>query len=276
MKEYFKLAWRVAKKLVEDEATHLAAGVAYYTTLSLLPLMMGVLAISGLIWDSESIERNLVGLVTANLPGSQQLLADNAAQIVQHRGALSLGALLGLLWAGSAAFSSIARAMNRIWGVSQIPPFYVSKPVHVLMAAAAGVLFLLSAVATTVIEIVAGRFQRLDIPSIDSILGTEISDLPLRVVPASIMLLVFLLIYRYSPNIRTDWKYLWPGAIIAAVLFEASKSLFVWYLDNLAVYTQIYSLLTSIMSLLIWIYVSALILILGAEISSEYRKMPRV
>ena len=60
---------------------------------------------------------------------------------------------------------------------------------------------------------------------------------------------------------------------MATLFFEIAKSTFVWYLGNLAIYTQVYSLLTSIMSLLLWIYTSSFILILGAEIISEYRQM---
>ena len=85
------LTVRVAKRVVDDEVTHLASGVAYYATLSIIPLMLGLLAISGAIWDSESLERNLVNvvsanLVTANLPGSHDLMEENAAQLAEFAG----------------------------------------------------------------------------------------------------------------------------------------------------------------------------------------------
>ena len=86
---------------------------------------------------------------------------------------------------------------------------------------------------------------------------------------------MFLLIYRYVPNCKTYWRYIWPGALVAAGLFEVAKGLFIWYLDNLASYRQVYGPLTSVMILLLWTYLSSLILILGAEISSEYGRMRR-
>ena len=97
----------------------------------------------------------------------------------------------------------------------------------------------------------------------------------LRLVPFSINLAIFLLIYYIAPNCKTYWRYVWTGAVIAAILFEIAKGLFLWYLDNVATYRQVFGSITSVMILLIWIWVSALILILGAEISSEYGRMRR-
>jgi YihY family inner membrane protein len=92
-------------------------------------------------------------------------------------------------------------------------------------------------------------------------------------VPWSINIFIFLMIYRFAPNCKTYWRYIWPGAVAAAILLEAAKGLFLWYLDNLASYSQVYGSVTSVIVLLFWIYVSALILILGAEIGSEYSRL---
>jgi len=101
------------------------------------------------------------------------------------------------------------------------------------------------------------------------------ANVALRALPWGLDLILFLLIYRYVPNCKTYWRYIWPGALVAAVLFEVAKGLFIWYLDNLASYRQVYGPLTSVMILLLWTYLSSLILILGAEISSEYGRMRR-
>ena len=86
-------------------------------------------------------------------------------------------------------------------------------------------------------------------------------------------MVIFLLIYRVAPNTKTYWRYVWPGAVVAAVLFEIGKGIFVWYLENLATHSVIYGSLTSVMALMLWIYLSSLAMILGAEISSEYSRL---
>ena len=94
-----------------------------------------------------------------------------------------------------------------------------------------------------------------------------------KTVPWAITLAVFLLLYHFVLNCKTYWRYVWTGAVVAAILFEASKGIFMWYLVNVANYELLYGSVSSMMVLLFWAYVSAYILILGAEISSEYGRM---
>ncbi len=84
---------------------------------------------------------------------------------------------------------------------------------------------------------------------------------------------IFLLIYRFLPNCKTYWRYVWLAAAISAGLFEIGKNLFVWYLGSFANYDQVYGPVASVMIFLLWAYLSSLVLILGAEISSEYERM---
>jgi membrane protein len=88
-----------------------------------------------------------------------------------------------------------------------------------------------------------------------------------------LVFIIFLLIYKYAPNIKTTWKTVLPGAALASIIFEAMRSLFMVYLGYIANYDLIYGSLGSIIVLLILIYFSAYILIIGGEFSSEYQKM---
>ena len=83
----------------------------------------------------------------------------------------------------------------------------------------------------------------------------------LKAVPWAITLAVFLLLYRFVLNCKTYWRYVWTGAVVATILFEASKGIFMWYLVNVANYELIYGSVASMMVLMSWAYVSAFILI---------------
>lgn len=267
------LAWRVVKGLGDSEATHLAAGVAYYALLSLFPLILGLLAIIGIVLSSDATQQALMEFVTVNLPGSQEFVEENVGEVVEFRGALGIGAIIGLLWTASIGFGAVARAVNRAWGVRKNRPFYIARPLHILMALAVGGLFLVSTFATSAIEVLTDSERDLGIPGQEFFLALGLGHLALRMVPWGINIFIFIMIYRFAPNCKTYWRYVWPGALVAAVLFELSKGLFLWYLDNIAIYNQVYGSVASIIVLMLWIYVSALILILGAQLSAEYSRL---
>ena len=267
------LGWRVVKEMGDDDATHLAVGVAYYAMFSLFPLLLGLLAVAGLFLKSEGTEQAFLDFVTDNLPGSEQFITENVDQVKRFRGVLGIGAIVGLMWSASAVFGAITRAVNRAWDVSRDRPFYVAKVRQLGMALGVGLLFILSTSATSAIQLFTDPERDLGIPGQGFFLALGLGHLALRAVPWTITLGIFLLIYRFLPNCKTYWRFIWPGAVVAAVLFEVAKGLFIWYLNNFASYDQIYGSLTSVMILLLWIYLSSLILILGAEISSEYGRV---
>ena len=267
------LSWRVFKELGDDDATHLAAGVAYYAMFGLFPLILAVLAIGGVLLNTTERQENFVNFVTDNLPGSKGFVEDNLREVIRYRSALGIAAIAGLLWSASAGMGAVARGVNRAWDVHRNRPFYVAKPLQIMMALAVGVLFLLSTFLTSAIEVITDPRRNWSLPGQDILLDMGIANLALRIAPLLINMAIFLLLYYFAPNCKTYWRYVWPGALVAAILFEIAKGIFIWYLDNLATYDQVYGSVTSVMSLLLWMWVSALILILGAEISSEYGRM---
>ena len=267
------LGWRVFKELGDDDATHLSAGIAFYAVFSLFPLLLGLLAISGIVFNSVTLQEQFLAYVTESMPGSREFVSKNVEELVRFRGALGIGAILGLLWSASSVFGAISRAVNRAWDVDKNRPFYLAKPIHIIMALGVGVLFLLSSFSTAAIELLSNHSRGLGLSGQEFFLDQGLGILALRAIPWVITLTVFLLLYRLVPNCKTYWRYVWPGAVVAAVLYEVSKGIFVWYLANVANYELVYGSLASMIVLLAWAYLSAFILILGAEISSEYGRM---
>ena len=255
------------------EATHLAAGVAYYTLLSLFPLVLGLLAVLGVILAPEETQQRFLDFVTVNLPGSRLFVEENVEALVQLREALGAGAILGIIWTAIVAFGAVARAVNRAWYIPDNPPFYLSRPFHALMALFVGTLFLVSTSISSAIEFLTGTTRELGIPLLELLHTSGPGHLALHLVPTSLNFLIFLMIYRFAPNCKTYWRYVWVGAMVAALLLETAKVLFLWYLDNVYDYTQVHGVVASVIVLLIWIFVSSMILLLGAQISCEYSRL---
>ena len=268
-----RLITRVVQELGEDDATHMAASVSYYAILSLFPLILGLSAIIGLVAESPERQQEVVDFIVEFLPGSGDFVNDSLQGVVRFRAALGLISIFGLLWTASAVFGSITRAVNRAWDVKKDPPFYKNKPRQLAMAVGVGILFILSVAVTSFFQWAASI--EIGGQSISDLLGGAIVAGMLRLPAYFISFAIFLAIYKYIPNTKTYWRYIWLGAAIAAVLFEFGKTLFLWYLGNFAQYDQLYGSVASVIVLMVWFYFSAFILVLGAEFASEYGRLKR-
>ena len=233
-----RLIIRVIQELNDDDATHMAASVSYYAVLSLFPLILGLSAIVGMVAQSPERQEDVIEFIVDYLPGSEAFVKDSLDGIVRFRATLGIVSLLSLLWAGSAVFGAITRAVNRAWDVQQIPPFYKDKPRQLLMAAGISILFAVSLAITSIFQWATS----IDLAGInlEDLIGGGVLAGALKVPAFAISLGIFAFVYKVLPNTKTYWRYIWPGAIVAALLFESGKNLFLWYLDNFAAYDQLY------------------------------------
>ena len=265
------LIGRTIRELNDDDATHMAAGVAYYAVLSLFPLTVVLIALLSFVIDSNQLQAQLLAFFAEYQPGSAGTLDANLTAVSNVRGSLGIISLGGLFWTASAVFGAVSRSVNRAWDIHQDRPFYIAKPRHMIMALTVGILFLCSFSATTSLQYL-GRFELSDVPIISAMQHTAVNAVA-RVLPFCFTLAIFLLIYKFVPNTTTRWRYIWPGAALAAVAFELSKNAFVIYLESFANFEKVYGSLGSFAAFLVWIYLASLILITGAEVASEYERM---
>lgn len=261
MKTELLILVETLKKAKRDRANDLAATIAFWAFFSIFPLLIGILTLSSHFLESSSLQVRINEAVAEMLPGSAELVKDNLQAVVEYRGPMGLVALLGLFWAASKGFASMTRAVNQALGLHSDNKFILGKLRHVAMAAAVSVLAIVSLGITVVLEVVLepAFLSRFDMDPV------EISRVQSWATSFLLVFLIFALIYRLTPYAAVTWSQVLPGALRATVLFELGKTGFVVYLEKMANLQAIYGSLSSIIVLLLWLYVSALILILGAE-----------
>ena len=263
------LVVRTIQELGHNDAAHLSAGIAYYSLLSLFPLLLGLIAILGTILPSETVQKEIFEFLEANLPIAVDIVERNITSVIQFRSRLGIISIGGLLWTGSLLFGAISRAINRAWNVRHDRPFFIRKLRDIGMTIGLCILFLISQGVTAVFSIL----RSFNLPTLDfSHIDPDINILN-RFISFFIIFIILLLLYKYIPNTRTRWRYIWTGALISSILFEASRNLFVLYLNYFTNYQMIYGSLASIIALLIWVFFSAHILVFGAAFSAEYTRM---
>jgi membrane protein len=255
-----------ARGLDKHDATQRAAGVAYYAILSAFPLLLGLIAIFGFFLPSLYLQEELLHFVGKNLPGASGFLKQNIVSVVKLRGPVGLASIFLLFWGASGMFGAINQAINRAWDNRRGRRFYVGKAHAMGMALGTGILFLSSLGASAIISL-SGEIFALPPPLIFLVKAGS------RLTAFLLLLAVFLLLYKFLPNVKTYWRYVWPGALLAAILFEMARTLFIIYLEKYANYQLLYGSIASIIILLVWIYYSAFIMILGAEFTFQYSRL---
>ncbi len=266
----YVLAARIARDLRADDASHMAAGVAFYAILSLFPLTVGLIALLSLVLEAGTVRNELLEFFQTYIPGSTVALETNIEAVGSIRGFLGIISLLGLFWASTSVFGAVSRAVNRAWDLRE-PPFYVAKLRHLTMSFSVGLLFLMSLGTTTAVQVLG----RVDLPAVGRLGFLEHDGISIltRPLPFLFTLAIFSLIYKLIPNTTTRWRYIWPGALLGALAFEVGKSAFIFYLEHFSNFARVYGSLASMIVVLVWAYLSAFILIVGAELCSEYGRM---
>ena len=271
MKAAMELSRRTWRELGDDHSIDLAASIAYYAILSLFPLAIGLVTLFSMVLEADVVEQEVHQFFHSYLPGSHGILQANVEAVNNIRGVLGIASIVGLLWSASLLFGAITRAVNRAWDIEEDRPFYIDKPRQIAMALSVAPFFLASLALSSGLQFLGNE----EIPVLGKLAFVEHNGINAlaRPVPFLFTFVIFLFIYKFTPITKTYWRYIWPGALLAALLFEAAKSIFIFYLDHYAAYERIYGTLASVIVLLAWAYVSGFIVVVGAEVSSEYYRM---
>ena len=263
--------------LVDKGFTH-AAAIAYYAIVSMFPLLLLLIVIVGFLLKEDAGDK-IVGLAWPYLPaGSLQLIRENVAAVLQRRDSISVLSFVGLLWSASLMFDAINEAVNSAWGVREPERYWISKLKSFLMMTIL-LFFVMSSMAMTTQAALVARFDsfflRGPATNESSALGHRVWFLAGQMTALCITIGVFTVLYLYLPRLTVQLKDVVWGALQAGVLWEILKHAFVWYIATVADFGKVYGSISAVLVLLIWMHVSALILIWGGEFSAEYARYRR-
>lgn len=270
-------AWSVAKETandwLEDEASRLAASLAFYTLLSLAPLVIIAVAIAGLALGDDAargqIADELGRVVGPHAAEGIQSVVANARRPSSGVVGTLLGAIT-LLVGASGVFGELHLSLNRIWEVQAKSGRGVLGEVKdrflsFTMVLGVAFLLLVSLVLSTVLSAL-GRSVASALPG-----GELVWQLLSFGFSFALVTGLFALIYKYVPDVRILWRDVWAGALMTALLFSAGKSLLGIYLGKASVGSS-YGAAGSLVVLVVWVYYSAQILFLGAELTQVWAR----
>jgi membrane protein len=257
---------------MQDKCPQVGAALAYFTVFSLAPLVLVLLAVFGLIFGgSEQAREKIVEQLQYFIdPSGIKVIEDIAASTVKpHAGiiATAIGVVIALFGA-SGVFGQLQEALNTIWGVKPKPGGGIAAFVRarfLSFAMVAGVCFLLlvSLTVETLLKALYGYLKQ-------AMAGGDIIAVGLFLFfDLAVITLLFAMIFRYLPDAKIGWRDVWIGATLTAVLFAGGKFVLGFYLGSGAAGSA-YGAAASLITLLLWIYYSAQILLFGAEFTQVY------
>jgi membrane protein len=263
---------KTVSEWLEDRCPQLGAALAYFTVFSLAPLVVVLLAVFGLIFGSSEIARDRI---TEQLqyfvdPSGVKVFRDIAAQAAKPTAgiiATTIGVIVGLFGA-SGVFGQLQEALNTIWGVKPKPGIGIWAFVRarfLSFAMVGGVCFLLL-VSLTVETILRGLNDYLKsvMPG-----GHVVAMVLFLLFDILVIVVLFAFIFRYLPDAKIVWRDVWTGSALTAILFVIGKFILALYLGSGAAGSA-YGAASSLITLLLWIYYSAQILLFGAEFTQVY------
>ncbi|MET0145853.1 MAG: YihY/virulence factor BrkB family protein [Ilumatobacteraceae bacterium] len=265
-----KQAWAEFRR---DECTDLAAALTYYAVLSLFPALLAVISLLGVFGQGRSTTDTVLELVERiGQQDAVDQLREPITQMTQTNAAgfaLVFG-LLGALWSASGYVGAFGRAMNRIYEVDEGRPFWKLRPLNLVITVVTVVL----AAVVLLGLVVSGPFAR----EIGDTLGLGDTTVTLwNVVKWPIMLIVVVFVvavlYYATPNVKQP-KFRWisVGAGLAIVVWVLASGAFGLYVANFGSYNTTYGSLAGVIILLLWLWLTNLALLLGAEVDAEIER----
>jgi membrane protein len=269
--------WRLAfkqtiKETKADNLTDWAAALTYYGVLALFPALIALVSIIGLV--GQSATGPLLTNIDALAPGAAATILKGAVtQIAGSRGSAGFAFVIGLgvaLFSASGYVGAFARASNAIYEMDEGRPFWKLRPVQVLITTVMLLLLAMSAVAVVLTGGLATRAGNLIGVGSSAVTAWDIAKWPVVVLVVVLMLSV---LYYAAPNVRhPGFRWISPGSLLAVLLWLVASAAFALYVANFGAYNKTYGALASVVVFLVWLWLSNLVFLFGAEFNAELER----
>ncbi|PYK32549.1 MAG: hypothetical protein DME58_05510, partial [Verrucomicrobia bacterium] len=269
----FGLVKQTGQEFLQDKAPQLGAALAYYTVFSLAPLILVLLSLVGVIFrhDPAGAWNKITQQMSYFLDPSAVQMVQNIAQKASEPGKSTIATIIGValaLFGASGVFGQLQDALNTIWGVKAKPGggiwgFLRSR--FLSFAMVGGICFLLL-VSLTLESVLKGfsHYVQSMLPG-----GIIIAMTVYLVFDFAVIVLLFAIIFKFLPDVNIQWRDVWIGAVMTAVLFGVGKWALGFYLGS-GTAGSAYGAASSLITLLLWVYYSSQILLFGAEFTQVY------
>ena len=263
---------RTIREFKEDNLTDWAAALTYYGVLSIFPALIALISVLGLIGDSAT--QPLIDNLGAVAPGPAKEIFTSAVENLQKSegaaGLLFIVGLAGALWSASSYVAAFMRASNAIYDVEEGRPIWKTAPVRLGVTI---VLLLLLAISATAVALTGGLAEQ--VGKLIGIGDTAVTVWDIAKWPVLLLIVSFMfaILYWAAPNVKHP-KFRWvsPGGVLAVIVWIVASAAFAFYVANFGSYNKTYGALGGVIVFLVWLWISNIAVLLGAELNAELER----
>ena len=268
-RSWFGVLRRTVREFSEDNLTDWAAALTYYGIVAMFPALIALVSILGLIGTSAT--KPIFDNLGSFAPGpAHEILANALHGLTQSRGSAGIlfaVGLVGALWSASGYIGAFIRASNAIWDVEEGRPIWRILPLRLVVTLVMVILLALSAVAVVVTGPLADKVGKLIGIGGVAVTVWDIAKWPVLILVVSVM---FSILYYASPNVRQpSFRWVTPGGVFAVLAWIVASAVFGLYVANFGSYNKTYGSLGAIIIFLVWLWLSNVAILFGAELNAE-------
>ena len=271
-RSWLKTLWRTVKAFQADNLTDWAAALTYYGILSIFPALLALVAVLGVIGPSAT--QPLIDNLGTVAPGPAKDIVTNALHNLQRSrgsaGVLFVVSLGVAIWSASGYIGAFMRASNAIYDVEEGRPLWKTLPTRVVLTIALLLMVAVVAGAVTFTGPLAKQAGNVFGIGQAALTAWDIAKWPVILLAVITM---FAILYWAAPNVRhPKFRWISPGSVVGVLVWIAASAAFAFYVSNFASYNKTYGALGGVIVFLVWLWVSNLAILLGAELNAELER----
>ena len=276
--EIHKQSWKyigrkVLREFSDDQCTDLAAALTYYAVLALFPAIVALISIVGVIGQPTAVQSAMTDIVKPLVSQETFSILNDAVTQLTTTSAAGIGLIIGLLlalWSASGYVGAFGRAMNRIYEIDEGRPFWKLRPVQLLVTLIAVLL-----IAVVLVALVLSGPLATTVGNSIGLGSTAVTVFNIAKFPviAAMVVVIVAILYYATPNVKQPaFKWVSVGAVFAIVIWVIASIAFAFYVSNFGSYNKTYGCLAGVIVTLLWLWITNIALLLGAEIDSELER----
>jgi len=265
--------WRGVVGFYNSDDMTFAASIAYYALLSLFPFFLLVFSVLGTVTSNSADRAAILEFILRYFPRQFEFVTTQMDSLQQSRIQLGFAGSFLMIWAAMGVFGAITSAVNHAWGVEKQPSYLKHKLISFVMLVAASLLLLIGLLLFSAINVVEARWFAVVAARAPQL--AVLHHFAIRWGTTAVFIAVVGLVFYFVPNAKVRFRDVWVGAVVTGLAWRGALFAFSWYVKDLTRFSHIHGSIAAVVVFLVWIYISAVLLLYGVEVTAANARLRR-